>query len=236
MKLTAKQLLWQKEINRIKSFIRRATKRGYTFDYEIPEMPKRVTSKQLEELRSETTPTKMYKRATYQQGDRTVSGYQGRQIERKKASKKGRSTKKRKAFEQRREEPRISSIISANLREFLMKYAEQPPAFPSGSRRRFTGNQYAEAIMAKWQGANMLLAIMDEQIAIEGEQSFFQRIEEYANEIDSLKEDFNRASKSADVDTCVGSFAYILRGESLSMLEAQALEDSGAGMVSDTIV
>lgn len=61
---TINQQLWSKEVRRIRNFIKRASKRGFEFDANIiPEMPKRVTKKALQELRRQTTPNRIYMRS-----------------------------------------------------------------------------------------------------------------------------------------------------------------------------
>lgn len=87
MKRTQLQTDWAKEIARIKRFIKRAEKRGFSFaDYKIPEKPKRITKQRLEELRAETTPVKMYKQSEYTTPEgEIISGYQGMLYSRNKA-------------------------------------------------------------------------------------------------------------------------------------------------------
>lgn len=65
-KLTPMQVEYKKQQTRIKNFIRRAEKRGYKFeDNLIPEMPKRVTKKALQEIK-DINQYKLYKHATYE--------------------------------------------------------------------------------------------------------------------------------------------------------------------------
>ena len=75
---------YNKEIKRIKSFISRATKRGYRFpENVIPTTPKRVTKKSLERVRA-ITPQTLYQKATYYDPltDALFPGEVGRSIER----------------------------------------------------------------------------------------------------------------------------------------------------------
>lgn len=233
MKLTNNQLLWRKEINRIKDFIRRATKRGYTFDYEIPEMPDRVTQKKLEELRSETTPTKLYKRATYQAGDTVVSGYKGRELERKKSSKKAQKTKEKNRYykeyyEKRAKEGELSgyelSIILDNLIDTLNTYAQQPEWLPP-SRGRGGYADFVEAMNLKIRQSNVLLGMIDEQIEMRGRAEFTDYLKTRALEINDVLNDFQRASESSAVATCVATMMSIITGHSLSQEELKDIED-----------
>ena len=232
MKLTTNQLLWRKEINRIKDFIRRATKRGYTFDYEIPEMPDRVTQKKLEELRSETTPTKMYKRATYQAGDTVVSGYQGRELERKKASKKAKKTKDKnryyKEYYEKRAKDELTgyeiSITLDNLIDTLNSYAQQPEWLPP-MRGRTGYADFVDAMNLKIRQSNVLLGMIDEQIEMRGRAEFTEYLKTRALEINDVLNDFQRASESSAVATCVTTMMNIITGHSLSQDELKDIED-----------
>ena len=115
-KLKATRAIYLKEAlkqeKRIKSFLRRATKRGYMFPENIiPKRPKVINKAYVEELK-EMTPPSMYKEAHWVDPStgEYVSGYQGRKTERKRAAKKGQKTKQtRKQRRERRELPEIPS-------------------------------------------------------------------------------------------------------------------------------
>lgn len=98
--LTKNQQLFKKEVNRIKRFITKAEKRGYFFDnYVLPQMPKRVTAKTLQQLKS-TKPKNLYEKAIYvdrQFGD-VVTGVEARKQENRERAKKSATTRKLKAF------------------------------------------------------------------------------------------------------------------------------------------
>lgn len=86
--------LWAKEIRRLRQFIRRAEKRGFSYaDSIIPEKPAKVTKKSIQHLQS-LTPDKLYGRATYidPQTGVTLTGKQGRALERSRASTKAART------------------------------------------------------------------------------------------------------------------------------------------------
>ena len=94
---------FQKQQRRIRDFMRRAEKRGYTFEgFEIPQMPKRVTKASVERLK-ELTAIKLYGKAQYTVPVSkdlpeafVISGKKGRQLERKIAAQKGQETKKKR--------------------------------------------------------------------------------------------------------------------------------------------
>ncbi len=93
-KLTKNQIEFNKQVKRVKNFIRRATKRGFTFDVDIPSMPKRVTQKALNAVKN-LTPDVLYKKAQYVSVDtgELMTGTEGRAYERKQAAKHRREAK-----------------------------------------------------------------------------------------------------------------------------------------------
>ena len=97
--------VYAKERNRLKSFVRRAEKRGYSFpDTLIPSIPKRKTEASIRKLKKLTKDV-LYSKATYG-GEATfgeiVSGKEGLNLERKARVKKASETRKaNKEAEQR---------------------------------------------------------------------------------------------------------------------------------------
>lgn len=96
---------YEKERNRIKSFVRRAEKRGYSFPESIiPSIPKRKTEASIRKLKK-LTKEMLYSKASYG-GEATsgeiVSGKEGLKLERQLRAKKASETrKKKKEAEQR---------------------------------------------------------------------------------------------------------------------------------------
>lgn len=96
---------YAKERNRLKSFVRRAEKRGYSFpDTLIPSIPKRKTEASIRKLKKLTKDV-LYSKATYG-GEATfgeiVSGKEGLNLERKlRANKASETRKANKEAEQR---------------------------------------------------------------------------------------------------------------------------------------
>lgn len=88
---------YNKELRRIKQFIRRAEKRGYQFkDNVIPERPNRITKASVRKLKK-ITPETLYKKSVYG-GEATfgevVKGTEGRKAERKLARQRASETRK----------------------------------------------------------------------------------------------------------------------------------------------
>ena len=98
-KISAKQNqindLYAKERRRIQRFIKSAEKRGYTFEYQIPKIPKKKTMGSVRRLQRTTTET-LYAKATFVDTNtgEIVSGKQGRNIENQRRSEKSARTRK----------------------------------------------------------------------------------------------------------------------------------------------
>ena len=128
---------FKKQQRRIRDFMRRAEKRGYTFEgFELPQMPKRVTKASVERLK-ELTAIKLYGKAQYVVPASkdlpeafVISGKKGRQLERKRAAQKAKETK-RKLYDKGSEEsvvigipgvPKESEIILNALSALIDQY------------------------------------------------------------------------------------------------------------------
>lgn len=223
--------LWLKELAKIQRRIKRLEKRGYSFpEYNKPELPKRVTQKELERMRTEYTPQKLYKQAEYKtKAGETVSGYQGRKLERQESTRKGQATKRKRAYQKQIENaPRISSVMYSNLREFLSQLSTVQY---KGIRRG-----YSEVIYEKKESAIELLSLLDSTIATEGEQSVFTRLEAQATELQSAMNDLYLASTQEQVNASSVRIATIIKGESLTLSESESFTEINEGLESIDIV
>lgn len=86
---------YEKQIRRIKRFVRRATKRGYDFpDTAIPKRPKTITEASVRKAAS-LTPDVLYKKATYTKNTgEVITGLEGRKHERQQAAIKAAETRR----------------------------------------------------------------------------------------------------------------------------------------------
>lgn len=84
---------YKRERNRIQRFIRDIKKRGFDVDFQIPDIPKRITSASVERLRK-IKPEAIYKKSSYitDTGEK-ISGVERRKQERSEASYKGWETR-----------------------------------------------------------------------------------------------------------------------------------------------
>ena len=89
--------LYNKELRRIKRFLKAAEKRGYEWkESPIPDRPKRIRRESVEALKKKQ-PEYFYKKARYvnKETGEILPGLQGRQLERKEAAQKAAETRRR---------------------------------------------------------------------------------------------------------------------------------------------
>lgn len=87
---------YKAQIKRIKQFISRAEKRGYSFDFSLPQTPGKVSKKDVNKLKN-ITPDFLYSKSVYgglASFGEIVPGLEGRKLERSLAAKKATQTKK----------------------------------------------------------------------------------------------------------------------------------------------
>lgn len=190
-KSTANKLLYKKQEKRIKAFYRRAEKRGYRFDTkETFDSTKRITQKELKRL-SQLTPRKLYETATYLDpvSGKTVSGTEGRVIERRAAYYKGREKQMATpytstqydddyyywAYEQQYEysPPNTTDDILQNIEDLfnLIDSFEHKDSWSPDFRRIKTNDK------------NMLLNMLNGAISQLGRRQVAENIEANANEL-----------------------------------------------------
>lgn len=204
---TANQESWNKEIKRLKQFVRRAEKRGFSFSEDIiPDKPQRVTKKAIERLKK-LNPKEIYKQATYttESGEK-ITGTEGRFLERSRASKKGKKGKKPK---------RLYTVLN-NVREMIKSWS------PSSNWSTY----YAEV---KRRDKNIVERMLDGAILQEGEDVIGERLENHAIEINSLIGDMLYGSGGKDGSKMQGNFARfasILYGRKLSGEESKEIAEA----------
>lgn len=97
---TLAQQQYDKELRRIKQFIRRAEKRGFRFESDIiPDKPQRVTQSSVNRLKK-ITPSQLYKKSTaLSEEGSIISGTERRVEERKLSAQKAVETRRRRIEE-----------------------------------------------------------------------------------------------------------------------------------------
>ena len=207
-KLTENQKAYQKERKRLLQAVRRAEKQGYIFPEDIvPELPKRVTKKQLEKIQK-TKPKSLYKKAefVYQDTGEIVPAEQVKQ----EAIRKAKETRKRK---KQINIPYVHtyyptiSILDTIRDRILELTREAKPSIPIEARK------------------NALLSIFDDTVTM-----FSDNIDEYENyleahesEIAELLNVISYDSDAEQVSTSFVSLGRILNMQPLSISQAENL-------------
>ena len=205
-KMTPNQQAWQKELRRLKQFIRRAKKRGYTFDENvIPETPKKITEKRLTEIRG-IKPDILYAQAEYFNAEtgETITGTEGRTLERKRSARKAQLTKQRKATQNL---PRESDNVLRHIEQMIADWQPMP-------------NWSAYFTSAKKQDKTRLETILQTSITEIGRANTARRLQNTATIVIDLADRIMYASDEDQVQLDLVEFATILKGRSLTPEEA----------------
>ena len=150
-KITVNQAEYKKELTRIKRFVKRAEKRGYKFNAGIlPEMPKRVTKKALEKIKS-IRPEDLYKNSTYYDtvSRETFTGVQGRRIECHRASLKRAETLRKKSTDIKISHKRRGKIKSSDSTKSAKKTKSNANKAKSAKKTKSNGNKAKSAKKTK---------------------------------------------------------------------------------------
>ena len=203
---TQNQILFKKEQDRIKRFIRNATKRGFAFESDIvPKMPKRVTAKAIQKIKN-IKPDTLYKTASYidPQTGEYLSGTAGRKLERSRASIKGLQRKKAVKWE--------TKIID-NYRQLLSNY--------DNTNFRPENRQIKQDIMDR------LLDYFDMEVQNAGERVVATRIQANIDDVDEIAGKLVWEYRPEAVSFEATQFLSIIRGSPLSYEESAEFSTYG---------
>ena len=218
-KQTENQKAFQKERRRLLQAVRRAEKQGYIFPEDIvPELPKRVTKKQLEKIQK-TKPKQLYKKAefVYQETGEVVPAEQRKQEVKQEAIRKAKETRKRKQ-ETRIRNKKIStpsvptyyptiSIIDTIRDRISELTREAKPPIPIENRK------------------NELLAIFEDNVTLYSDNitEYEHYLEVHESEIAELLNVIAYDSNAEQISVSFVSLGRILNMQALSMSQAENL-------------
>ena len=211
-KQTENQKAYQKERRRLLQAVRRAEKQGYIFPEDIvPDVPKRVTKKQLEKIQK-TKPKQLYKKAefVYQETGEIVPAEQRKQEVKQEAIIKAKETRKR---EKKTSTPYIPTYyptisIIDTIRDRLSELTrEAKPPIPIENRK------------------NELLAIFEDNVTLYGDNiaEYEHYLKEHESEIAELLNVISYDSDGEKVSASFVSLGRLLNMKSLSMSQAENL-------------
>lgn len=204
-KLTKNRQEFNKQVKRIKRFIKSAEKRGYIFpDFEIPKAGKTVRKRDIEKLKK-ITPKSLYESAVYTKyanpkTGEALTGTQGRSIERSLAAKKAAKTRKRSAPVSPEEfqpyMPKESTLVLNRFESILDKYKGDKP-------------YYYNTIY------NLYLTKLDSL----GQEAMAKFLENHPEIIEALETALYYRAKDV-AKTAFNSVIEILQGSALSLADA----------------
>lgn len=213
---------FKKQLRRIKSFIRAAEKRGYTFKASAyPSIPEHITIASVRRL-SKLTPQELYKKATFLTEDgQVLSGPEGRTYEYKQARKKHASRPRKakstapKKDTQTRKPPVFSDLVLANVEEMLSR-------FPEGLGPGTLEWQYKMHERHK----NIVENVLRGQILMRGRTAVAMALEARASEIQTLLEAMLYGdSEEARFQVDIAYFASIVKGTALTVEESISIQN-----------
>lgn len=225
------QRQYEKELKRIKQFIRRAEKRGYRFpDNVIPPKPKRITRASVSRLQK-IKPQTLYKKATaLSESGKIVSGTERRAEERRASAVKGARTRKA------RERQRTASGVDFETERRRQDEEEQRRLREDEAfRRKFEEgeivyNMILEAIadIDKYhkRAAEHVKEILDREIATYGRDAVLRTIGETPGEVLELAEIALRYNPGdSRHDNAVNELVNIIRGTVPTAEEMREMQD-----------
>lgn len=210
---------YKKEIKRIKRFIKRAEKRGYSFKFKEPQPPKRIRKESVEKLKK-ITPEKLYASATYRgiySDFNELSGLEARKRERSASAKKGAETRKRKAEQKKREQEKIPTF------DFINEIISMINELPNG--RYISYQVFLDLTPHK----NFLISLINDRADIASQYNTIDKYSNYLKDNESIiKHNLVIITHDSNESTIIGAFnelAEILKGTSLSFEEAELIEE-----------
>ena len=211
-KQTENQKAYQKERRRLLQAVRRAEKQGYIFPEDVvPELPKRVTKKQLENIQK-IKPKQLYKKAefVYQETGEVVPAEQRKQEVKQEAIIKAKETRKRKKKISIPNIPTYYPTISIidTVRDRISELTrEAKPPIPIENRK------------------NELLVIFEDNVTLYGDNiaEYEHYLEAHESEIAELLNVISYDSDAEKVSASFVALGRLLNMQSLSMSQAENL-------------
>lgn len=237
-KQTANQRAYAKQVKRINQFIARAEKRGYRFEADIiPQTPKRITKKAIENLKH-LTPAKLYDKATtidYDTGE-IISGTEGRKNERKESARKAQETRQRKAGKSTSYDnysdssdsyyPNGGDIIYGNVVEDFIMKLQEPISEEYVNRWGRKARRQASLIHEVNQAKTTLLSLVQMAIDTVGKAELGWRLEANADEVYDCTNYLLYASSSSEgIQSATSRLASIINGGALTMEQLKDLAE-----------
>ena len=230
-KQTEAEKLYSKQLKRIKQFIRRAEKRGFVFEEDIiPQKPKKVTKASVRKL-EKLTPEKLYKKSLYleESTGEIEEAQKRRKEERKQSARKAVKTRKQRQKDRRNwtkedaEKNRGQLPVEGNesLRNTIDDFVSRLQIDTSwvGRKRR-----RPVALQETIRSQSVLLTLINQQIALFGEEEIGNRLQANADKLSELITIVLWDSKAEAIQSATRLFMEILTGNTLTPSQLQDLD------------
>lgn len=230
-KQTEAEKLYSKQLKRIKQFIRRAEKRGFVFEEDIiPQKPKKVTKASVRKL-EKLTPEKLYKKSLYleESTGEIEEAQKRRKEERKQSARKAVKTRKQRQKDRRNwtkedaEKNRGQLPVEGNesLRNTIDDFVSRLQIDTSwvGRKRR-----RPVALQETIRSQSVLLTLINQQIALFGEEEIGNRLQANADKLSELLTIVLWDSKAEAIQSATRLFMETLTGTSLTPSQLQDLD------------
>lgn len=210
---------YKKQIKRIKHFIKRAEKRGYSFNFKVPEQPKRIRKETVERLKK-ITPEKLYASSVYRglySDFRELGGLEARKRERSASAKKAAETRKRKKEQEKREQEKTPIF------DFINEIISMINELPNG--RYISYQVFLDFTPHK----KFLISLINDRADIASQYNTFEKYLNYLNDnkdrIRVLLDKIMHDSNESEIIASFNELAEILKGSALSFEEAKMIEE-----------
>lgn len=211
-KLSQTQKEYRKQRRRVQQAVKRLEKIGYIFDENVvPKIPKKVTKASVQRL-AKITPEKLREKSEYIIGEEVVK-YKKHKKEIKQEIKRI-----RESIKQEQEKTVIDYIPTVSyidiFRETVINSLPDNRAFYHGRNEPATFKDFSGY-------KNIIISLLDDSIAENGEQYVERLIQEHADTLSGYIEGAQYDSNENRVERDLISIANILKGSPLSMNEAE---------------
>lgn len=211
-KLTQTQKEYRKQRRRVQQAVKRLEKIGYIFDEDVvPKIPKKITKASVHRL-AKITPEKLREKSEYIIGEEIVK-YKTHKKEIKQEIKRIRQELKKE-----KETPVIVHIPTVlyidNFRETVINIIPDSRNFYHGRNEATTFKDFSGY-------KNIIISLLDDSIAENGEQYVERLIQENADTLSDYIEGVQYDSDENRVEHNLISVANILKGSPLTQIEAE---------------
>lgn len=211
-KITQTQKDYKKQRRRVQQAVKKLEKIGYIFDENVvPKIPKKITKASVQRL-AKITPEKLREKSEYIIGEEVVK-YKTHKKEIRQEIKRVRQELKKE-----KEKPFIDYVPTVS---YIDKFRETVINSIPDSREFYHGRNETKTFKDFSGYKNIIISLLDDSIAQNGEQYVERLLEENADTLSDYIEGAQYDSDENRVEHNLISVANILKGSPLTQIEAE---------------